>query len=73
MTGPRRNKAGHPRRRVRLCASRSETDSKPKPMVEIGGRPILWHIAKIYAHHGIEDFIICLGYKGSKIKEYFFH
>ena len=42
-------------------------------MVEIGGRPILWHIMKIYAHHGIEDFIICLGYKGSKIKEYFFH
>ena len=50
-----------------------ETDSKPKPMVEIGGRPILWHIMKIYAHHGIEDFIVCLGYKGSKIKEYFFH
>jgi glucose-1-phosphate cytidylyltransferase len=50
-----------------------ETDSKPKPMVEIGGRPILWHIMKIYAHHGVEDFIVCLGYKGSKIKEYFFH
>jgi glucose-1-phosphate cytidylyltransferase len=50
-----------------------ETDTKPKPMVEIGGRPILWHIMKIYAHHGIEDFIVCLGYKGSKIKEYFFH
>jgi glucose-1-phosphate cytidylyltransferase len=50
-----------------------ETDSKPKPMVEIGGRPILWHIMKIYAQHGIEDFIICLGYKGARIKEYFFH
>jgi glucose-1-phosphate cytidylyltransferase len=50
-----------------------ETDSKPKPMVEIGGRPILWHIMKIYAQFGIADFIICLGYKGAKIKEYFFH
>ena len=50
-----------------------ETDSKPKPMVEIGGRPILWHIMKIYSHYGINDFIICLGYKGYKIKEYFFH
>jgi len=48
-----------------------ETDSKPKPMVEIGGRPILWHIMKIYAQHGISDFIICLGYKGEKIKDYF--
>ena len=50
-----------------------ETESKPKPMVEIGGRPILWHIMKIYAQYGVEDFIICLGYKGSRIKEYFFH
>jgi glucose-1-phosphate cytidylyltransferase len=50
-----------------------ETDSKPKPMVEIGGRPILWHIMKIYAQYGVEDFIICLGYKGARIKEYFFH
>ena len=48
-----------------------ETDSKPKPMVEIGGRPILWHIMKIYSAHGIHDFIICLGYKGYMIKEYF--
>jgi glucose-1-phosphate cytidylyltransferase len=48
-----------------------ETDSKPKPMVEIGGRPILWHIMKIYAQHGVSDFIICLGYKGEKIKDYF--
>jgi glucose-1-phosphate cytidylyltransferase len=48
-----------------------ETDLKPKPMVEIGGRPILWHILKIYAHYGLRDFIICLGYKGYVIKEYF--
>ena len=48
-----------------------ETSLKPKPMVEIGGKPILWHIMKIYSHHGINDFIICLGYKGSVIKEYF--
>ncbi len=48
-----------------------ETDLKPKPMVEIGGRPILWHIMKIYSHHGFNDFVICLGYKGYFIKEYF--
>ncbi len=48
-----------------------ETTSRPKPMVEIGGRPIIWHIMKIYAHHGIDEFIICLGYKGYMIKEYF--
>ena len=48
-----------------------ETVSKPKPMVEIGGYPILWHIMKIYSAHGINDFIICLGYKGYLIKEYF--
>lgn len=48
-----------------------ETQLRPKPMVEIGGRPILWHIMKHYSHHGINDFIICLGYKGYMIKEYF--
>lgn len=48
-----------------------ETDLKPKPMVEIGHRPILWHIMKIYSAHGINDFIICCGYKGYVIKEYF--
>lgn len=48
-----------------------ETIIKPKPMVEIGGRPILWHIMKIYSHYGINEFIICLGYKGYIIKEYF--
>lgn len=48
-----------------------ETHLKPKPMIEIGGRPILWHIMKIYSHHGVNDFVICCGYKGYVIKEYF--
>jgi glucose-1-phosphate cytidylyltransferase len=48
-----------------------ETSLRPKPMIEIGGKPILWHIMKIYAAHGIHDFIICCGYKGYVIKEYF--
>ncbi len=48
-----------------------ETDSRPKPMVEIGGKPILWHIMKIYSSFGLNDFIICCGYKGYVIKEYF--
>jgi glucose-1-phosphate cytidylyltransferase len=48
-----------------------ETHLRPKPMVEIGGRPILWHIMKIYSHYGVNDFIICVGYKGYMIKEYF--
>lgn len=48
-----------------------ETALRPKPMVEIGGRPILWHIMKIYSSHGINDFVVCLGYKGYVIKEYF--
>jgi len=48
-----------------------ETDARPKPMVEIGGKPILWHIMKIYDHYGFNEFIICLGYKGYIIKEYF--
>jgi len=48
-----------------------ETSLKPKPMVEIGGKPILWHIMKIYSAHGINDFVICCGYKGYMIKEYF--
>ena len=50
-----------------------ETDTRPKPMVEIGGKPILWHIMKIYSHFGFNDFVICLGYKGYVIKEYFMH
>ena len=48
-----------------------ETSTRPKPMVEIGGRPILWHILKLYGQHGINDFVICCGYKGYMIKEYF--
>ena len=48
-----------------------ETEAKPKPMVEIGGRPIIWHIMKIYSHYGINEFIVCLGYKGYVVKEYF--
>jgi glucose-1-phosphate cytidylyltransferase len=48
-----------------------ETVTRPKPMVEIGGKPILWHVMKIYSAHGLHDFIICLGYKGYMIKEYF--
>jgi len=48
-----------------------ETATRPKPMVEIGGKPILWHILKMYSHHGIDDFVICCGYKGYMIKEYF--
>ena len=48
-----------------------ESDVRPKPMVEIGGMPILWHIMKMYAQHGLNEFIVCLGYKGYKIKEYF--
>jgi glucose-1-phosphate cytidylyltransferase len=48
-----------------------ETQVRPKPMVEIGGKPILWHIMKVYSAHGIDDFVICLGYKGYLVKEYF--
>ena len=48
-----------------------ETNLRPKPMIEIGGKPILWHIMKMYSHHGINDFIVCCGYKGYLIKEYF--
>jgi glucose-1-phosphate cytidylyltransferase len=61
---------------VMLCGGlgtrlREETEFRPKPMVEIGGRPILWHIMKLYAHFGYQDFILCLGYRGNMIKEYF--
>ena len=61
---------------VMLCGGlgtrlREETEYRPKPMVEIGGRPILWHIMKIYAHNGFTDFVFCLGYRGNMIKEYF--
>ena len=50
---------------------REETEYRPKPLVEIGGKPILWHIMKIYAHYGFKEFILCLGYRGNMIKEYF--
>jgi glucose-1-phosphate cytidylyltransferase len=50
---------------------REETEYRPKPMVEVGGRPILWHILKYYAHFDVRDFVLCLGYKGQMIKEYF--
>jgi len=50
---------------------REETEFRPKPLVDVGGRPILWHIMKLYSHHGFNDFVLCLGYRGSMIKEYF--
>jgi glucose-1-phosphate cytidylyltransferase len=50
---------------------REETEYRPKPLVEVGGRPILWHIMKTYAHYGFSDFVLCLGYRGHMIKEYF--
>ncbi|MFH0851730.1 MAG: sugar phosphate nucleotidyltransferase, partial [Candidatus Peregrinibacteria bacterium] len=50
---------------------REETEFKPKPLVEVGERPILWHIMKLYAHYGLQDFVLCLGYKGQMIKDYF--
>lgn len=52
---------------------REETEYRPKPMVEIGTKPILWHIMKMYSHYGIRDFILCLGYKGDVIKDFFYH
>jgi len=61
---------------VMLCGGlgtrlKEETEFRPKPMVEIGGRPILWHIMKMYARYGFRDFVLCLGYRGNMIKEYF--
>lgn len=50
---------------------REQTESIPKPMIEVGGRPILWHIMKLYGAHGFDDFILCLGYRGHLVKEYF--
>jgi glucose-1-phosphate cytidylyltransferase len=50
---------------------REETEFRPKPLVEVGGRPILWHIMKLYAHYGLSDFVLCLGYRGNMIKEHF--
>src|SRR4051812_651095 len=61
---------------VLLCGGmgtrmREETEYRPKPMVEVGGRPLLWHIMKNYAAHGLTDFVCCLGYRGAMIKQYF--
>ncbi len=61
---------------VMLCGGlgtrlREETEYRPKPLVEVGGRPLLWHIMKGYAHHGFRDFVLCLGYRGNMIKDYF--
>src|SRR5260370_120445 len=50
---------------------REETEFRPKPLVEVGGKPILWHIMKLYAHYSFRDFVLCLGYRGNMIKEYF--
>ena len=50
-----------------------ETQLRPKPMIEIGGMPIIWHIMKLYSYYGYQEFIICCGYKGQMIKEYFIH
>src|SRR5688500_17689600 len=50
---------------------REETEFRPKPLVDVGGRPVLWHIMKFYAHFGFKEFILCLGYRGAMIKEYF--
>ena len=71
-------KSGNYMKAVILCGGmgtrlKEETEYKPKPMVEIGDKPILWHIMKIYSHYGIKDFVLSLGYKGEMIKEYFYH
>ena len=63
---------------VILCGGRGtrlreETQFKPKPLVEVGGMPLLWHIMKIYSYFGYKDFVLCLGYKGEMIKDYFLH
>jgi glucose-1-phosphate cytidylyltransferase len=68
--------AASPPKVVLLCGGlgtrmREETEYRPKPMVEVGGRPLLWHIMKLYAAHGLTDFVCCLGYRGSMIKQYF--
>jgi glucose-1-phosphate cytidylyltransferase len=71
-----RGRREHPLKAVILAGGlgtrlSEETHLKPKPMIEIGGRPILWHILKLYSAHGVHDFVICCGYKGYVIKEYF--
>ena len=56
---------------VGVLVEREETEFRPKPLVDVGRRPIIWHIMKIYAHYGFQNFIVCLGYRGNMIKEYF--
>ena len=56
---------------VWVLVEREETEFRPKPLVDVGRRPIIWHIMKIYAHYGFQNFIVCLGYRGNMIKEYF--
>lgn len=56
---------------VSVVVQREETEFRPKPLVDVGRRPIIWHIMKIYAHYGFQNFIVCLGYRGNMIKEYF--
>jgi len=56
---------------VSVLVEREETEFRSKPLVDVGRRPIIWHIMKIYAHYGFQNFIVCLGYRGNIIKEYF--
>jgi glucose-1-phosphate cytidylyltransferase len=56
---------------VSVFVEREETEFRPKPLVDVGQRPIIWHIMKIYAYYGFQNFIVCLGYRGNMIKEYF--
>ncbi len=56
---------------VSVLVEREKTEFRPKPLVDVGRRPIVWHIMKIYAHYGFQNFIVCLGYRGNMIKEYF--
>src|SRR5262249_27600455 len=74
--GVRIGQGGTPVKVVILCGGlgtrlREETEYRPKPLVDVGGKPILWHIMKLFAHHGLRDFVMCLGYRGNMIKEYF--
>jgi glucose-1-phosphate cytidylyltransferase len=56
---------------VSVVVEREETEFRPKPLVDVGRRPMIWHIMKIYAHYRFQNFIVCLGYRGNMIKEYF--
>ena len=56
---------------VSVLVEREKTEFRPKPLVDVGRRPMIWHLMKIYAHYGFQNFIVCLGYRGNMIKEYF--